>query len=83
MDGERTIWPPTSMICLGTHGILKTGHNHEIINAMFGQWVAWLINQKTMQTPTWFMNALQTHVPDTGLEILDYKRGWSETGSLK
>ena len=53
---------------------LRSGHSHEDIDAMFGQWSTMLIRQPTLQTPLAFKIALETYFPDSTFVILSHVR---------
>ena len=61
-----------------TSGILRTGHNHDDQDAMFGKWSQCLARQNILQDPQDFVNALRRNFPGTHFEFLNHVRNWCD-----
>ena len=60
------------MYRLGFSASLRTGHSHEDIDAMFGNWGLCLFNQPTLQDPEEYQSVLARQFPDTQFDIISF-----------
>ena len=60
------------MYRLGFSASLRTGHLHEDIDAMFGNWGLCLFNQPTLHDPEEYRSVLARQFPDTQFDIISF-----------
>jgi hypothetical protein len=76
----------SSLCRVAAHLSLRTGHSHEDIDAMFGDWSNVLVKQPTLETREDFRNVLSKKFPETIFTILTAVRDWKDyfnTGLVK
>ncbi len=66
------------MLRVAMNGFLRTGHSHEDIDAVFGNWGKCLYNQPTLQDPTDFRDVLAKQFPDTTFSIIHFVHDWQD-----